>query len=87
MFLTILCLEYQNFTQDSSLASQPLFVAKYDYKSLTSQTISFKKGDKLYVGNDDDDKDWWFATIKHSGQEVFIPRNYVAKLGSLDAEE
>ena len=49
--------------------------------------MSFKKGDKLYVDDDDDDKDWWFATIKHSGQEGSIPRKYVAKLGSLDAEE
>ena len=48
--------------------------------------MSFKKGDHLLI-IDDNDKDWWFARVKHSGQEGSIPSSYVAKFGSLDVEE
>ena len=61
-------------------------MAKYDYKSEEDE-MSFKKGDKFFITDDDMDDDWWFATAKRSGQEGSIPRNYVAMFGSLDAEE
>jgi len=60
----------------------PVFFAKYDY---TSEDISFKSGDQLFIINDDN-KDWWYARAKDSGEEGHVPSNYVAK-SSLDAEE
>ena len=64
----------------------PLFVGKYDYSSRTDDDLSFKKGDLLYIINTDEG-DWWFARSKHTGQEGYIPNNYVAEYKSLDAEE
>ena len=34
-----------------------------------------------------DDGDWWYARLKDSGKEGYIPSNYVAIYGSLAAEE
>ena len=48
--------------------------------------MSFNKGDKLYIINNDD-KDWWFARAKSSGQEGCVPSSYVAEFNSLEAEE
>ena len=64
----------------------PLFVAKYGYTSRTDDDLGFKKGDSLYI-LDMDDRDWWFAKAKHTGQEGYIPSNYVAEFNSLEAEE
>lgn len=66
--------------------SYPLFVGKYDYSSRTDDDLSFKKGDLLYIINTDEG-DWWFAKSKQTGQEGYIPNNYVAEYKSLDAEE
>ena len=79
------------YSQDSSTSSEvepshPLFVAKYDYKSQTAKDMSFKKGDKLFIINNDEE-DWWFARAKNSGQEGCVLSSYVAELKSLDAEE
>ena len=64
----------------------PLFVGKYDYSSRTDDDLSFKKGDLLYIINTDEG-DWWYARSKNTGQEGYIPNNYVAEYKSLDAEE
>ena len=64
----------------------PLFVGKYDYSSRTDDDLSFKKGDLLYIINTDEG-DWWYAKSKDTGQEGYIPNNYVAEYKSLDAEE
>ena len=64
----------------------PLFVGKYDYSSRTDDDLSFKKGDLLYIINTDEG-DWWFAKSKSTGQEGYIPNNYIAEYKSLDAEE
>ena len=63
-----------------------MFVGKYDYDSRTDDDLSFKKGDLLYIVSTDDE-DWWFAQSVAAGKEGYIPSNYVAKWGSLDAEE
>ena len=84
----LLYLDTQDSSSSKEEADHPLFVAKYDYQSQTNNVMSFKKGDQLIIINDDDDnKDWWFARVKHSGQEGSIPSSYVAKFGSLDVEE
>ena len=64
----------------------PLFVGKYDYTSRTDDRISFKKGDLLHIVSTDEG-DWWFARSKDTGQEGYIPSNYVAEYNALDAEE
>ena len=66
--------------------THPLFVGKYDYSSRTDNDLSFRKGELLYVMNPDEG-DWWFARSKQTGQEGYIPSNYVAELKSdLDIE-
>ena len=67
-------------------STYPLFVGKYDYLSRTDGDLSFKKGDLLYIVNADEE-DWWFAISEDTGQEGYIPNNYVAEYNSLDAEE
>ena len=63
-----------------------LFVAKYDYSARTDRDLSIQRGDLLYIMNFDDE-DWWLARAKHSGQEGYIPSNYVAECNcELDAE-
>ena len=63
-----------------------LFVGKYDYSSRTDDDLGFKKGDLLYIINTDE-RDWWFARSKSTGQEGYIPNNYIAEYNTLDAEE
>ena len=74
-------------SQDVSLTEQncPLFVANYDYSARTDEDLSFKKGDLLHIMNRDDGE-WWFAKSKTTGQEGYIPSNYV-EYNTLDAEE
>ena len=63
----------------------PLYVGKYEYSARTAEDLSFKKEDLLYILNTDDE-DWWFARAKHSGQEGYIPSNYVGEYNTLDGE-
>ena len=72
--------------QPSETANYPLYIGKYDYLSRTNDGLSFKKGDLVYIINTDD-RDWWFVKSKDTGQEGYIPSNYVAEYKSLDAEE
>ena len=55
-----------------------LFVAEYDYSTRTNGDLSFQRGDLLYILNSDNE-DWWLARAKHSGQEGYIPSNYVVE--------
>ena len=64
----------------------PLFVGKYDYLSRTNDDLGFKKGDLMYIINTDEE-DWWFAISQDTGQEGYVPNNYVAEYNSLNAEE
>ena len=66
--------------------TNPVVVAKYDYSARTDGDLGFKRGDLLFIMNSDDE-DWWLARAKHSGQEGYIPSNYVAECKcELDAE-
>ena len=62
-----------------------LCVGKYDYTGDDDDNLSFEKGDRLYVN--DDEGDWWFAEAKDSGKVGFIPKNYVALYNSPEFEE
>lgn len=74
----VMSVEEQNYS---------LYVGKCDYIPRTKADLGFKKKDLLYVVNTDD-KNWWFAKAKHSGEEGYIPSNFVAKISmSLEAEE
>ena len=64
----------------------PVYVGKYDYNGHADDKLSFKKGDLLYVIRTDEG-DWWIACSKYSNKVGYIPSNYVAERGSLDAEE
>ena len=55
----------------------PVFVAKFDLISQTSEDLSFKKGDLMYVIKKDGD--WWFACMQRSAMDGFIPSNFVAE--------
>ena len=66
--------------------TNPLFVAMYDYSARTDRDLGFKRGHLLYIIKSDNE-DWWLARAKHSGQERYIPSNYVAECKSkLDTE-
>ena len=71
---------------DLNISKYPLFVAIYDYSVEEDKYLGFKKGDLLYIMNTDEG-DWWFAKSKHTGQEGYIPNNFVTEYKSVDAEE
>ena len=68
----------------------PIYVGKYDYATQNDDDLAFKKGDLMYILTPviiTDDDIWWFAHLKDSGEEGYIPSNYVTKYKGLDAEE
>ena len=71
--------------QESQASVAKLFIALYDYDARTDEDLSFKKGEQLEILNDQQG-DWWYARSKISGQQGYIPSNYVAKIKSLESE-
>ena len=63
-----------------------LYVAKYDFSINEDNCLNFKKGDVFYMLHTEKEG-WWLVRAKHSGQEGYIPNNFVAKVNTLDAEE
>jgi len=63
-----------------------LFVAKFSYEARITENLSFSKGEILVI-NDNTDSNWWYARSQKSGREGYVPSNYVAECGSIDAEE
>ena len=65
----------------------PIYVGKYDYDSRYDVDLSFKKGDLMYIISSDEGN-WWFVRLKDSGEEGYVPSNYLAyKSGSIFAEK
>lgn len=62
-----------------------IFIALYDYDGRTPEDLSFRKGDELEI-IDDKSGDWWLAKSKSTGEQGFIPSNYVARYKSIEAE-
>ena len=58
--------------------SYPLYVATHTFSSELDKSLNFKKGDQLYIINQDS-KNWWYARAKASGQEGYIPVNYIVR--------
>jgi hypothetical protein len=56
----------------------------YDYSARLREpeglTLSFMKGDLMYIIDDSDD--WWYAKKKDNEEEGYIPSNYVSECGS-----
>ncbi|XP_077467142.1 proto-oncogene tyrosine-protein kinase Src isoform X3 [Stigmatopora argus] len=68
------------------------FVALYDYESRTASDLSFRKGERLQIVNNTRkvncrEGDWWLARSLTSGENGYIPSNYVAPSDSIQAEE
>lgn len=69
----------------SAVSPSKLYIALYDYEARTDEDLSFKKGNQLEILNDTQG-DWWFARSLVTGQEGYIPSNYIAKSKSLESE-
>ncbi|XP_036388448.1 tyrosine-protein kinase HCK [Megalops cyprinoides] len=63
---------------------ESIVIALYDYEATHEGDLGFKKGDRLKVLQESGE--WWMAMSISTGQEGYIPSNYVAK-DSLETEE
>ncbi|KAK2898026.1 tyrosine-protein kinase HCK [Channa argus] len=63
---------------------ESIAMALYDYEAIHEGDLGFKKGDKLRIL--EESGEWWRAKLISTGQEGYIPSNYVAK-DTLEAEE
>lgn len=63
-----------------------VFVALYDYDARTNEDLTFRKGERLQV-IDNNDGDWWLAKSLVTHKEGYIPSNYVAPEQSVNAQE
>ena len=64
----------------------PIFIALFDYDQRTSEDLSFRKGERLEI-IDNQDGDWWQARSLDTMREGYIPSNYVAEHKTIQAEE
>ncbi|XP_026508604.1 tyrosine-protein kinase HCK [Terrapene carolina triunguis] len=80
-------------SNNASSATQPhpadgsddyIVLALYDYEAIHNEDLSFHKGDQLKVL--EKSGEWWRAKAL-TGQEGYIPSNYVARVNSLETEE
>ncbi|XP_075032631.1 tyrosine-protein kinase HCK isoform X2 [Mixophyes fleayi] len=62
-----------------------VLVALYDYDGVHPGDLTFKKGDyfQLIV----ESGEWWTARLMNTGEEGYIPSNYVGRVNSLESEE
>ncbi|XP_068614557.1 tyrosine-protein kinase Blk-like [Brachionichthys hirsutus] len=63
-----------------------VFVAQHDFKATNDSDLPFKKGDRLRVLQDRNGE-WWVAQSLVTGEEGFIPCNYVARADTLEVEK
>ncbi|KAG7509431.1 tyrosine-protein kinase Blk [Solea senegalensis] len=61
------------------------FVAQHNFKAKNERDLPFKKGDKLTVLQENGE--WWLAKSLATGQEGYIPCNYVARADTLEVEK
>ena len=64
----------------------PIYIALFDYDQRTSEDLSFRKGERLEIINNNDG-DWWQARSLETLREGYIPSNYVAEHKTIQAEE
>ncbi|XP_017567920.1 tyrosine-protein kinase Lyn-like [Pygocentrus nattereri] len=70
---------------DDGSAKQKVVVALYAYEAGNKTHLSFRKGEKLQVL--DDNGDWWRAKSLTSGKEGLIPYNYVEAEESIESND
>ncbi|XP_043939982.1 tyrosine-protein kinase Lck-like isoform X1 [Protopterus annectens] len=63
-----------------------LVVALYSYKPHYKNDLGFQKGEKLYI-LECKNGDWWMAESLTTGQQGFVPCNFIAKLHTLETEQ
>ncbi|XP_061668808.1 tyrosine-protein kinase Blk [Syngnathoides biaculeatus] len=62
-----------------------VFVAQHDFKPTNRSELSFGKGHHFEVLQENGD--WWLARSLQTGQQGFIPSNYVVRADSLEVEK
>uniref|UniRef100_A0A3Q0SEW1 HCK proto-onco, Src family tyrosine kinase n=1 Tax=Amphilophus citrinellus TaxID=61819 RepID=A0A3Q0SEW1_AMPCI len=62
---------------NKAVSRESIAMALYDYEAIHEGDLGFKKGDKLKIL--EESGEWWRAMLISTGQEGFIPSNYVAK--------
>ncbi|CAG0884602.1 unnamed protein product [Darwinula stevensoni] len=63
-----------------------IMVTLYSYSATVEEEISFDKGDKIEI-LDASENDWWRGLHLGTGEEGYVPRNYIAEENSLESEE
>uniref|UniRef100_A0A7N6A2P8 Tyrosine-protein kinase n=1 Tax=Anabas testudineus TaxID=64144 RepID=A0A7N6A2P8_ANATE len=81
---TIMTTLYQQETFSFLAIGESSAMALYDYDAIHEGDLGFKKGDRLKIL--EESGEWWRAMLISTGQEGYIPSNYVAK-DTLEAEE
>ncbi|CAL8255158.1 unnamed protein product [Arctogadus glacialis] len=64
--------------------AESIATALFDYEGIHADDLGFKKGDRLKILQESGE--WWRAVSISTGQEGYIPSNYVAK-NNLETEE
>ncbi|KAM8946295.1 tyrosine-protein kinase HCK [Pelodytes ibericus] len=59
--------------------------ALYDYDGVHPGDLTFKKGDEFHLL--EESGEWWRTRLIATGEEGFIPSNYVGRVNSLESEE
>jgi fyn-related kinase len=67
------------------------YIAMYDYAARTNEDLSFKKGDILFINEEDKlSNGWWWGRLKldqtNQKSSGYIPAQYVAPIDSLEAQ-
>uniref|UniRef100_A0A4W3JSI9 Tyrosine-protein kinase n=1 Tax=Callorhinchus milii TaxID=7868 RepID=A0A4W3JSI9_CALMI len=75
----------KRFETSQRLNKEASVIALYDYEGIHDGDLSFKKGDKLKIIQESGE--WWNARNLGTGEEGFIPSNYVAKDNTLETQD
>ncbi|KAM4602341.1 tyrosine-protein kinase HCK-like, partial [Discoglossus pictus] len=59
-------------------------LALYDYDGVHPGDLTFRKGDHLELI--EESGEWWRARLVQTGEEGYIPSNYVGRVDSLESE-
>ncbi|XP_063771168.1 tyrosine-protein kinase Blk isoform X2 [Pseudophryne corroboree] len=71
--------------QNQSELEQRFVAALYDYVPANNGDLQLHKGEKLELLSDSN-KDWWLAKSEVTGEEGYIPSNFVTIIKSLEVE-
>ncbi|XP_068089327.1 tyrosine-protein kinase Blk [Hyperolius riggenbachi] len=76
----------QNFELKKPTKQEKRFVAAlYDYTPINTGDLQLQKGEKLQLLSDTHGE-WWFVQSEVSGQEGYVPSNYVTQVATLEME-